>query len=816
MRLAHISILSLFLVIITSYACKRNEQGSDLQKNALKEVLVKYDTKTVQLPDGWNLSPVGTNIPLGDLPLNLAVSANQKWMTVMNNGQSGHDIQLIDIQKEQVVDTLAVKRAWLGLIFAEGDSILFASGGHENLIWQLKRNGNQLSIKDSIVLGRPWPDQKIHPSGIAWDHKDEVLYAVTKEDSSLYVIDWKNKSVDYILPLGAEAYTCKLNPDPLRKELYISIWGGKKVSVIDLEKKAIKTEISTGSHPNDMILTKDGKTLFVTTANDNGVSVVELDGYKVVSNLNTALYPNAPKGSTPNALCLSEDEKLLFVANANNNCLAVFELEKEGEIEPMGFIPTGWYPTAVKSIGSKIWVANGKGIASAANPNGPNPYSRKRNEEYIGGMFKGSMSVIEIPEEKELSDYTMMVYGNTPYDKEAELIPGSLKDNPVPSKVGDPSPIKYVFYVVKENRTYDQVFGDIPGANGDPSLCLFPDSVTPNQHALAKEFVLLDNFYVNAEVSADGHNWSMGAYATDYIEKIWPTGYGGRGGNYDYEGTREIAYPDEGYIWDYCKMEGISYRSYGIFTDKDTTKYPALIGHASPIYPGYDLTIKDSLRVELWKHEFDSLLAINAVPQFNSIRFGNDHTAGARLGMPTPAAMVADNDLAVGKLVEYISNSPIWNESAIFILEDDAQNGPDHVDAHRSISMVVSPYTRIQKTVSELYTTCSVLRTMELILGLPPMSQYDAAATPMWACFQTSPNLSPYMAHPSNIDLNELNVEQNALSDQSAGINLRLEDSEPDIAFNEVIWKTVRGIEAEMPAPRRGAFLKELESEDQD
>ena len=273
-------------------------------------------------------------------------------------------------------------------------------------------------------------------------------------------------------------------------------------------------------------------------------------------------------------------------------------------------------------------------------------------------MFTGELSILERPTPQTLAVYSKLVYENTPYTKERETLTEGKAGNPIPMEVGGDSPIKYVFYVVKENRTYDQVFGDMPEGNGDTSLCLFPREVTPNHHALAEEFVLLDNFYVDAEVSADGHNWTMGAYANDYIEKTWPTLYGGRGGTYDYEGSKEIAYPDAGYLWDFAQKAGVSYRSYGIFASYDQTKIESLKGHVAPQYPGYDLSIKDSLRVERWKVDFDSLLAINAVPRLNTIRFGNDHTAGARLGMPTPRAMVADNDLAVGKLVEYISQSP--------------------------------------------------------------------------------------------------------------------------------------------------------------
>jgi hypothetical protein len=414
-----------------------------------------------------------------------------------------------------------------------------------------------------------------------------------------------------------------------------------------------------------------------------------------------------------------------------------------------------------------------------------------------------------------LDYYTQLVYSNTPYTKEKEKLAEGDPGGPIPRRMDESSPIKYIFYVIKENRTYDQVFGDLPQGNGDPALCLFPDSVSPNHHALAREFVLLDNFYVDAEVSADGHNWSMAAYATDYTEKVWPTSYGQRGGSYDFEGQREISYPKAGYIWDYCRRAGISYRTYGEFANLNEAHLETLEGHTAPDFPGFELSIKDTLRFHRWKADFDSLLAIDAVPQFNTVRFGNDHTAGARLGMHTPSAMVADNDLATGMLIEHISHSRIWPESAIFILEDDAQNGPDHVDAHRSVLLVASPYTKRGHVESTMYSTASVLRTIELILGLPPMSQYDAAATPLYACFQQNPDLEPYTHRPNRLDLGELNTEDNRLSKLSWELNLDREDQAPDLLFSEIIWKTVRGEDAVVPAPKRGAFIRVVEEEEE-
>jgi DNA-binding beta-propeller fold protein YncE len=772
------------------------------------------------LPNGWSLSPAGRSFPLGDLPLNIAVSQSKKLMAVTNNGQSVQSIQPIDPSKEKVLHTISIPKSWYGLKFSADEKSLYASGGHDNWILQYAVNRNKLVLKDSIKLGEKWP-KKIGPAGMEIDDASQTMYVVTKENNSLYVIDLKTKNVKQQVSLGAEAYTCLLSPD--KKILYISLWGGDKVLVWDVVAQR-KKEWPVGDNPNEMCLSKDGQYLFVANANDNSVSVINTEYGLPVETLNAALYPDAPSGSTSNGVALSEDEKLLFIANASNNSLAVFDVSKPGKSHSLGFIPTGWYPTNVKVIGKKIFVANGKGFTSLPNPYGPNPM-RKREEviyqkgdstnpvdvQYIGGLFKGTMSVIDIPDEKTMAVYSKAVYDNVPYNKEKESISAGEAGNPIPLKVGDPSPIKYVFYIIKENRTYDQVLGDMPEGNGDTSLVLFGEKITPNQHALAREFVLLDNFYVDGEVSADGHNWSLGAYATDYLEKTWPTSYGGRGGSYDAEGNREVANNKNGFIWDLCKRNGVSFRTYGEFADDYKANIPVLEGNFCPYYTSWDESVRDTSRFYQWKREFDSLLTVNAVPKLNTLRFINDHTEGLRIERPTPFAHVADNDLAVGLFVEYLSKSPIWKETAIFIVEDDAQNGPDHVDAHRTTAYLAGGFVKRKFVDHSMYSTSSMLRTIELILGLPPMTQYDAAATPMWKCFSASADLTPFTARPANIDLTEVNTKLNDLARKSETFDFSKEDQIPDLEFSEVIWKAVKGEHSVMPAPRRSAFLKKME-----
>jgi YVTN family beta-propeller protein len=779
------------------------------------------DKKTV-LPNGWMLSPAGRSLPLGDLPLNIAVSTSKKLLAVTNNGQSVQSIQLVDPVAEKILHSAVVEKSWYGLAFSADEKHLYASGGNDNRILKYAIINKKLVLNDSIKLGDKWP-VKISPAGIALDDAAQMMYVVTKENNSLYIVNISSKQVVHQQALGEAAYACLLSND--KKELYISLWGAKKVLVFDIVQKKMVAEIAVGENPNELLLSKNGKTLYVACAGDNAVSVIDSKSRKVLEVLNAALYPGAVTGSASNGLALGENEKTLYVANADNNSLAVFDVSKPGFSRPLGFIPTGWYPTNVKVTGKKIFVSNGKGFSSFPNAKGPDPTSntqevnyqqgdykkQQRKIEYIGGLMKGTLSIIDEPTAARLAKYSKTVYDNTPYTKAKELNAKGEPGNPIPMKVGSPSPIKYVFYIIKENRTYDQVLGDMPGGNGDTSLVLFGKYVTPNQHKIAQEYVLLDNFYVDGEVSADGHNWSLAANANDYLEKTWPTDYGGRGGQYDAEGNRDIASPDRGFIWDYCKRAGISYRTYGEFADDYKPNIPVLKDHFCPYYTSWDESVRDTTRFYQWKREFDSLLAKNAVPRFNSLRFINDHTEGLRFGRPTPFAHVADNDLAVGMFVEYLSKSPIWKETAIFITEDDAQNGPDHVDAHRSTAYVISPYTKKNYVDHTMYSTSSMLRTIELILGLPPMSQYDAAAMPMYRCFNKTADLTPFVSVGANIDLNEKNTKQTASAKLSETFDFSKEDRVPDLLFSRVIWKAVKGEASEMPAPVRSAFLKTTE-----
>ncbi|MEI6198078.1 MAG: alkaline phosphatase family protein, partial [Verrucomicrobiota bacterium] len=518
--------------------------------------------------------------------------------------------------------------------------------------------------------------------------------------------------------------------------------GAAAVAVVDIKAGKMTTRWPVGNHPCEMVLSKNGKNLFVANANDNTVTVLDTQSGRAVENLWATLFPNSPRGATPNSLALSPDEKTLFVANANINAVGVFDVETPGQSRSLGFIPTGWYPTSVRVTpdGKRLLIANGKGNTAVANPNGPQPApgrtKKKGGEQYIGSLMKGTLSVVDLPSKEmfapQMAAWTAEVLKCTPLRPDAAVVAARPADNPIPGKAGEISPITHCIYIIKENRTYDQVFGDMPEGNGDPKLCLFPERVTPNLHKLTRQFVLLDNFYADAEVSADGHEWSMAGYATDFVEKTWPLNYGHKKSRFPYpsEGVFPIAAPASGYLWDRAAEAGVSYRSYGEFVhnpdstnEPTSTKLKALQGHFDPWFRSFDLAYADAWRADRFISEMHRFERAGDMPRLQIVRLPNDHTHGVSAGQLTPTAYVAENDAALGKLVEAVSRSLFWTNTAIFVIEDDAQNGADHVDAHRTEALVISAYTKHGAVDSTLYSTTSMLRTMELILGLKPMQK---------------------------------------------------------------------------------------------
>jgi len=772
----------------------------------------------IALPNQWSLEPAGKQIKLGDFPVNVALHPSGPWAAVLHAGYGEHEVVVVDLGNQRVVSRVTLPQAFQGLCFDPAGARLFVSGGEWEIVHQFAFKDGYLSEHRELKLGEP--TETFVPAGMIADADGKTLYVACPWGGSLAVLNIATLKNDQAgsqpngpaairhFPLAKNSYPYAplLSPDGQR--LYLSLWGAAAVAVLNPANGEVLAQWPTEAHPTEMALSPDGAILYVACANSNQVCVHDTASGVSLEIISTALYPQAPRGSTPNSVALSPDGAVLNVA-------------ERGHSRSLGYIPVGWYPTSVRhDARGRIYVANGKGLMSSSNRNGPNPLKDPPDSvrEYIGGLFRGTLSVIEPITPAAQARYTEQAFRCSPLKSDGAARGGDrAADNPIPAKVGDPSPIKHCIYIIKENRTYDQVFGDVREGNGDSSLCIFPEQVTPNHHALARQFVLLDNFYVESEVSADGHEWSMAAYATDFVEKTWPLNYrpGGRDKiGYPSEGARAIATPTSGYIWDQCREAGLSYFSFGEFVkngpkpgDPAKAAVKGLEGHFDPLFRSYDLDYPDVRRAARFASELKRFEQAGDLPRFIVLRLPNDHTYGTRKGKPTPTAMVAENDLALGQVVEAVSRSKFWNDTAIFVVEDDAQNGSDHVDAHRTVALVVSPYTKHGAVDSNMYSTSSMLRTMELILGLKPMTQFDAAALPMYGSFQAKPDPAIYETRPARVQTAAVNAANAWGAELSEKFDLSREDAADDLQLNEVIWRSVRGPDSRMPPPVRASFV---------
>jgi DNA-binding beta-propeller fold protein YncE len=778
---------------------------------------------TIRLHNQWALRPAGKQLELGDFPVNTALHPSGKWLAVLHAGYGRHEVMIVDpdAKKPVVVSRVILPQTFNGLCFAPDGKTLFASGGEFEVVHSFRFADGYLYEPRQLKI--PDVEGKFIVSGLAVDPAGRFLCAAGTWAGAVALLPLNGKGAAGTVPLGKDSYPFTCLVDGPRNRVYVSLWSKAAVAVVDLGEKRLVHTFATERHPTEMVLGPGGKTLFVACSNSTCVSVLNAEDGKGLETINCALYPNAPNGNTPNSLCLTPDGELLFVANADANNVAVFGVATPGKAKPLGFIPAGMYPTSVRynPANKRLYIANGRGATPRANPHGPRPgfETGKTIREYIGGLYRGTLSILDVPTEQRMIAYSREAYRCSPLRPDGGATGKRPADNPIPAKVGDPSPIKHCIYIIRENRTYDQVFGDIKEGNGEANLCLFGEKVTPNAHRLARQFVLLDNFYVDGEVSADGHEWSMGAYATDFVKRLWPLAYRGSPTKklniYPAEGTHDdIARPAGGYMWDRCAEAGVSYRSYGEWIDNGKTlkdpgkaRVKALEGHFDPWFRSYDLDYPDARRTDRFIEELKGFEKKGEMPRFIVLRLPNDHTYGTKAGKPTPTAMVAENDLALGRLIEALSRSMFWKDTALFVVEDDAQNGSDHVDAHRTVALVVSPYTKRAYVDSTMYSTSSMLRTMELILGLRPMSQFDAAAQPMYESFQARADLRPYEHVVPEVDMKALNKATAWGAKLSEGFDFTREDAADDLLLNEVIWRSVRGPDSPMPPPVRAAFV---------
>ena len=798
---------------------------------------------TTLLHNQWPISPVGRQSPLGDFPVNAAVDPSGRWVAVLHAGHGRHEVRVIEMATGRAVGGAPLHEAFCGLAFSADGSRLYCSGGSDGVLHVFAFEKGRLVPEGDLRVESPGSGGVV--AGFALAANGAAAAVALTFDSRVVRVDTASGRIAWTARLepgdaarpaaSADASApndvagdnrMRFDADPLNVvwdepagRLYVSLWGESAVAVLDAGSGRLLARWATGLHPNEMALSRDGR-LFVSNGGQNSVTVLDTATGQATEQLSSALAPGEPPGSTPDSLALGGDGTRLFVANAYTNTVAVFDVGERARGRPLGFIPTGWFPTSVRLTpdASRLAVVSGRGL-------GPRP-SGGKGEPFrgIAELYPGSLAVVDLPRGaafgRALSAWTVAAQRCRPAPPSA---PGP--GDPIPAADGRPGPIRYVIYVIKENRTYDQVLGDMPEGSGEPSLCLFPERITPNLHAIARQFVLLDNFYANAEVSAGGHEWSTAGYSSEFVEKSWPVNYGhGAAGTrvpYPAEGHFSAALPQLGYLWDRAAAASVTYRSYGEFAENPDhpggavwTNLPALRGHLDPNYPAWDLRVRDRDRAREFIAQLRAFEAQGDMPRLQIVRLPEDHTAGARLGDFTPRAMVADNDLAVGRLLEAVSTSRFWPQTAVFVVEDDAQSGPDHVDAHRTVALVAGPHVRRGAVDSTPYTTCSMLRTIELILGLEPMSQFDAAAQPMRASFQPTADTAPFRALSPQVDLEERNVAAGEAARLSAGFDLSREDLVDDRVFNRVIWETMRGAGQPVPAPVHAAFVRVLPQDD--
>jgi len=793
-----------------------------------------------RLPNGWHITPAGTPIALpGDLPLKMMFSPDGKSLLALTGGYHDHGVSIIDPATNKVTQSVNLGKVWAGMCFdPEGDDLYVSGGGPPSK--EFLTNAAKLGADDALTesfhhpilhlkfadgaltLGKPIDIPGLSDVGVKGatgdeatpdrftaglvSGPDEALYAVNIQNDTVYKLAGKPRIVAASAKVGSRPYAAALSPDG--KTLAVSSMGEDTVTLLDASNLSKRTQVKVGSQPNELVWGKDGR-LFVANAGSNSVSIVSNGA--VTETIKTSLSPTDPTGSTPDALTVSPDGKRLYVANADNNDVAVVDTSKLKSSRILGFIPTGWYPSALALApdGRTLYIGTGKGLSFRANDKATTPYTRTQpvsgqKYDYIGGALTGAVCAVRLPDAKGLAAYTQQVYANTPGQSQKTAQIG-------PDMRATLGKIKHIVYIIRENRTYDQVFGDIKTGNGDPSLTIFGDAVTPNAHALASHYVLLDNLYCNGEVSEDGHKWCDAAYATDFIERAWPSSYSSRG---EPDGDARVADSPAGEIWDNCARHGLSFYAYGEAADFTSTPNAppvfagdkGLAGHASAEYGkiGWFERPRDMGRANIFLRDLSAAEKTGVWPQFMVMSLPEDHTQGLAAGAFTPIANVAENDQALGRIVEGISKSRFWKETAIFVIEDDAQNGPDHIDAHRTEGLVISPYIKRGATDSTQYTTASMLRTMEMILNLPPMTQFDRNATPMLSCFTATPDLTAYASLGAKVDLEAKNPAKGAGATASAKLDLSGPDRADPDALNAILWHALKpGIP--VPAPVRSA-----------
>ncbi len=880
-------------------------------------------------------------------PATIAISPNGRYAALLNDGYGTQEtlgtqsIAVLDLKTNRLADypdkrfgENAHQSYFLGLVFGSDGKHLYASvgsitdpqgekeGDTGNGIAVYKFHGGKVEAERFIPIGPQTlaAEKRVsielrktaagtaipYPVGLALvgvghqgGHKDELLVANNLSDNAVLldvasgkVLQSFDLSTNRLVP-ASFPYTVVATRD--RRRAWCSLWNGSQVAELDLtdgkvlrwiKLKQPEDPIAPGSHPTAMLLSRDEKLLYVALSNADAVAVVSTESAQIVALLSTKIKGQEFAGTYPGALADSADGKRLFVANASANAVAIFDTSTEPQpvgdgaatLLPLGFIPTDWYPSALAVHGDDLLIASAKGEGTGPNNReGKTEWELKHHDHaYVATLLQGSIARLNIPSTLgKLNELTRTVEN----DNLLHADPGTIQF------AGGKNPIKHVIYVIKENRTYDQILGDLQAGNGDPSLTMYGAEVTPNEHKLALQFGVLDNFYDSGEVSGDGHLWSTAAITSDYNEKTWQIAYRGKERTYDFQGTvageypldhkeADIDDPATGFLWDNLARHGVSYRDYGEYVNAEwcnklprasspkqgtpsreeaecprtdvergddlepnvgnprggSSPWPwavplfsgvkatkaVLRDHFDPLYPDFNTDYPDQLRADEFLNEFAAYKRAREenegaefeLPSFVLLYFPDDHTGGTRPEKPRPQASVADNDLAVGRVVDAVSHSPYWDDTAIFILEDDAQNGADHVDAHRSIAFVVSKYSSGAANAPyvdhRFYTTVNLIHTMEMLLGLPAMNQNDAYAPPMAPMFSGAGEQAPFQADYRNLK-NGMIYETNKRDAPGGKESTKMDFSRPDAAgaarLNKVLWRDQKG-DAPMPSPK--------------
>ena len=831
------------------------------------------------VPTNQVLSPQGRQVVLDGRPTDVALSPDGRWLAALGN----NGVYLIDPAAGKVVSRAPHSGgSFTGIVFSADGKRLLASSFFGSIGAFAVQPDGGLKPQPPIVLparSTPAPTQSatvdatsrklrqsVVPAGLALGCGGRTLWAVLNTANSLAEIDLASGRLRRTIHVGNAPYGVVL----VRNKAYVSNWAGREpgphdaagpsgsappvrvdprrhiandgsVSVVDLAAGREIRQIPVGLHPCGLAATPDGRYVLVANANSDSVSVIESYGDCVVETIGVRPDEKLLFGSAPNALAVGRDGRTLYVSNGGNNAVALIRLAPP-QSRLLGCLPVGWYPAglAVDAARGTLCVANVKGIGPRSGAGfRRRDFGKEGPPAYNSHDDQGSVSLVALPRAEDLPAATRSVLANNRLSQAASALAPPRKDAaacPVPQRHGEPSLFKHVLYVIKENRTYDQVLGDVARGEGDPRLCIYGRDVTPNIHKLAEEFVLLDNFYCSGALSADGHQWTDEAYVTDYVEKA----FGGWPRSYPHEGNDALAYAGSGFLWDNALARGRSLRVYGEFVSgkvrwKDSARRPpptfsdvyrdflsqsgkveirgratikTLEPHICPRAIGFPLTVPDLYRAEQFVRELREFERAGRLPNLMFLALPQDHTSGTRPGYPTPAASVADNDLALGRVVEAVSHSRFWPETCIFVVEDDPQDGFDHIDGHRTVALVISPYTRRHVRHSDNYNQTSMVRTIELILGLPPMNQFDASATAMSGCFTERPDRTAYEAVPNVVPIGEVNPEVAAIRDPRqrhwAEVSLRLPLDEADEAdedtLNRILWHAARGRDETYPA----------------